>query len=121
MTVRALPVATALLLSLSFFGCKSSNPQSSAAAHAGAEEAGCGDPNHDCSGHEEEPAAEETVTTAFDAAPEPGTKARCPVAKKVFTVTAETVTSEHNGKHYAFCCPGCKTKFDEAPDAHAAQ
>ena len=54
---------------------------------------------------------------AFDEPPAAGAKATCPVSKKEFTVDDETARSEHGGKHYVFCCPGCKPKFDEDPDA----
>jgi len=52
---------------------------------------------------------------AFDSAPAVGAKATCPVMKKTFTVSAESKRSEHDGKHYAFCCPGCKGQFDANP------
>lgn len=55
------------------------------------------------------------VPMAFDAAPAAGTKAICPVSKKLFTVKADSERSTHEGKHYVFCCPGCKGKFDAAP------
>ncbi len=54
--------------------------------------------------------------TAFDAAPAVGTKARCPVMGGEFTVSESTERSEYEGKHYAFCCPGCKPSFDAAPE-----
>lgn len=54
---------------------------------------------------------------AFDEPPAAGAKAKCPVTKKEFTVDDKTVRSEHGGKHYAFCCPGCKPKFDEDPES----
>ncbi len=57
--------------------------------------------------------------TTGSAAPLPiGAKARCPVMGNDFTVTAETKRSEHQGRHYAFCCPGCKPKFDANPDKY---
>lgn len=47
-----------------------------------------------------------------------GAKARCPVMGNEFTVTEATARSEHEGQHYAFCCPGCKPKFDGAPNEY---
>jgi|GEM_PF-5849081 YHS domain-containing protein len=65
------------------------------------------------------PAAADGVSTFFDAPPAVGSQARCPVGKKVFTVTANSARATHNGKHVAFCCPGCKGKFDAKPQAFA--
>lgn len=127
MKIKTTTLTFALLLTVPTIGCKSGNPQPppaepAATEHAAAEhEEGCGNPDHDCAGHEEEAAADESVATAFDAAPAVGSKARCPVSKKVFTVSEATVSSEHEGKHYAFCCPGCKEKFDAAPADFAAK
>jgi len=59
--------------------------------------------------------AKTEVAMAFDQPPAPGTKARCPVSKEVFTVAASTARSEYKGKHYVFCCPDCKPQFDENP------
>jgi len=56
-----------------------------------------------------------TPPKAFDKAPAVGTKATCPVMGESFTVTAKSERSQHNDKHYAFCCEGCKTKFDKNP------
>ncbi len=56
-----------------------------------------------------------TVKVAFASKPPVGTKARCPVMKHVFTVNANTDRSVHKGKHYAYCCAGCKPKFDANP------
>ena len=64
------------------------------------------------------PAAE--VPTAFAAPPPVGTRARCPVMGGEFTVTEETQRSEYKGKHYAFCCPGCKPSFDKTPEKFLA-
>ena len=50
--------------------------------------------------------------------PAVGTKAVCPVSKKEFTVKESTEHSEHKGKHYAFCCEGCKPKFDADPEKY---
>jgi YHS domain-containing protein len=47
--------------------------------------------------------------------PKVGSKAFCPVMNKKFTVSKNSVMSEYKGKHVAFCCPGCKPKFDKNP------
>ena len=52
---------------------------------------------------------------SFDAAPAVGTRAHCVVMGHDFTVAENTLTSEHNGRHYAFCCPACKPRFDANP------
>ena len=58
---------------------------------------------------------------AFDAKPAVGTKATCPVTGEEFTVSAETVFSEYDGKFYGFCCGGCKPKFDADPAKYAGK
>ena len=62
------------------------------------------------------PAAEAPV--AFDERPAVGTRATCPVMGNVFVVSQSTGHSEHEGKHYAFCCPGCKPQFDADPEKY---
>ena len=52
---------------------------------------------------------------SFDSAPAAGTRAHCVVMGHDFTVNESTLTSEHNGRHYAFCCPSCKPRFDANP------
>ena len=51
----------------------------------------------------------------FDAPPAPGVRATCPVMGNEFVVKESSDRSEHNGKHYVFCCGGCKPKFDADP------
>ncbi|HEY3352053.1 MAG TPA: YHS domain-containing protein [Polyangia bacterium] len=58
---------------------------------------------------------------AFAAPPAAGTRARCPVMGETFTVDQDTLRSQHAGKHYAFCCPGCKGKFDAEPAKYSQQ
>lgn len=41
----------------------------------------------------------------------------CPV--KGNEVEADSPTVEYNGKVYAFCCPGCDTKFAKNPEIYA--
>jgi YHS domain-containing protein len=52
---------------------------------------------------------------SFDKPPALGTQATCPVMGGKFAVKKNTTRSEHKGKHYVFCCPGCKPKFDANP------
>jgi YHS domain-containing protein len=68
---------------------------------------GMGDGNH-----------EETkgAPSAFNSAQKVGTKATCAVSGEAFAITEKTAHSEYKGKHYYFCCPGCKTQFDKNPD-----
>lgn len=61
----------------------------------------------------------EGAVKAFDHKPKTGEKAICPVSGDVFIVADDTLMSEHDGKHYAFCCPGCKPRFDANPGAFA--
>ncbi len=53
--------------------------------------------------------------SSFDAPPKPGVKAFCPVMKAEFVVKKDSARSEYKGKHYVFCCPGCKPQFDANP------
>jgi len=55
---------------------------------------------------------------AFDKPPAIGTKATCPVTGEELTVTKDTLSSQHKGKTYVFCCGGCKPKFDASPDKY---
>ncbi len=41
----------------------------------------------------------------------------CPV--KGNPIEADSPTVEYNGKVYAFCCPGCDTKFAKNPEKYA--
>jgi len=42
----------------------------------------------------------------------------CPVSGKEFTKTENSPSSTYKEKTYYFCCPGCKTKFDENPEKY---
>jgi YHS domain-containing protein len=64
------------------------------------------------------PEAQADAPSSFAAPPPVGTRATCPVMKEAFVVGAETLRSEHDGKHYVFCCPDCKAKFDADPEAY---
>ncbi|MCP4199997.1 MAG: efflux RND transporter periplasmic adaptor subunit [Proteobacteria bacterium] len=55
------------------------------------------------------------ASNGFEGMPEVGTKAFCPVMKNEFTVKEDSESSVYQGKHYAFCCPGCKPTFEENP------
>ncbi|MCU0241678.1 MAG: YHS domain-containing protein [Vicinamibacteria bacterium] len=58
--------------------------------------------------------------TAFDQPPAVGARAVCPVSRETFTVTEKTERSAYKGKHYVFCCPGCKPGFDKEPEKYIA-
>ncbi len=62
-----------------------------------------------------EGAAEGAAPVAFDSPPAVGTRVHCPVMDHDFVVTADTLRSEHGGRHYAFCCDACKPRFDANP------
>lgn len=57
--------------------------------------------------------------SSFGQPPAVGTRALCPVMKNEFVVGEGTQRSEYNGKHYAFCCSGCKPMFDADPGKYA--
>ena len=61
------------------------------------------------------------AATSFKRKPKPGTKAVCPVMKQSFTVHAKSELSYYKGRWYAFCCPGCKPKFDKNPSQYAGR
>ncbi len=63
-------------------------------------------------------AGDETAPIAFDEKPAVGTRAKCPVMGNVFEVNENTLHSEYLGKHYVFCCPGCKPQFDADPERY---
>lgn len=46
-------------------------------------------------------------------------KVTCPVSGESFKVSEAKGQSVYEGKTYYFCCPGCKTKFDQDPRAFA--
>ena len=48
-----------------------------------------------------------------------GQKTHCAVTGEEFVVAATTVQVEHEGKHYAFCCPDCAPSFQKNPGKYA--
>ncbi|MDP7115265.1 MAG: hypothetical protein QGH45_25035 [Myxococcota bacterium] len=63
----------------------------------------------------------EGVVEAFDQPLKAGDKAICPISGEVFIASDTTATSEHEGRHYGYCCPGCKAKFDANPAEFAVK
>ncbi|MBN2369958.1 MAG: YHS domain-containing protein [Vicinamibacteria bacterium] len=59
--------------------------------------------------------------TAFEQSRDIGTRALCPVTRRELTIKEKTARSEHKGRHYVFCCPGCKPKFDKDPANYLSQ
>lgn len=74
--------------------------------------------------HEHAPASKQpagdqaAVDNGFDAMPEEGTKAHCPVMDHEFTVKKDSPTVIHQGKTYVFCCEACVPKFEAEPDEY---
>ena len=62
--------------------------------------------------------SKEAPSAGFTSPPPIGAKARCPVMGNDFAVEEASARSEYKGRHYAFCCPGCKPKFDAAPEKY---
>ncbi|HUU00468.1 MAG TPA: YHS domain-containing protein [Myxococcota bacterium] len=81
---------------------------------------GCKDKPCDCAGAKAKKSTAQ-APRAFDKPPEAGTKATCPVMGNEFTVKADSPRSEYKGKHYVFCCTGCKPKFDADPQKYAGK
>jgi len=102
-TIAALSFTLSLVLAAC--GGGGGEPESAADHHEG--EAG-GEAHGD-------PAAAADAQTSFEGAPPVGAHAICPVSHEAFTVTADTQTSVHEGRTYAFCCPNCKGRFDADP------
>jgi YHS domain-containing protein len=50
-----------------------------------------------------------------------GEKAKCPVAGKEFTVTAETKSVVVNGQKVSFCCANCPKAFAANPEKYLKQ
>ncbi len=124
-TLLILVLTVAVPLSLAACGgdAKDDHTGHDHADHAGhdhADHAG-----HDHAGHAEPATAGEEMDhaevdaegarAAFDSPPPIGEKGICPVSGMAYVVDESTVFSEHEGKHYGFCCPGCKPKFDADP------
>ena len=68
--------------------------------------------------HNHNKAKATSAENGFDTKPAVGTKAKCPVSGKEFTVSKDTQFSKYKGKYYAFCCPGCKPQFDKNPEKY---
>lgn len=74
-------------------------------------------PQRLCGDHAGAPSAEsKSAPAGFSEPQKPGTQATCIVSGEQFAINASTLHSEYKGKHYYFCCPGCKTQFDKNPD-----
>lgn len=61
---------------------------------------------------------EEKGPNGFDEKPPAGIRAYCPVMETNFTVTEGSPHSVYKGKHYVFCCPPCKDRFDKDPQKY---
>jgi YHS domain-containing protein len=82
-----------------------------AAVDSGSAAEACG-----CCGCEKAKAEKDSkAKKSFATPPKVGTEAICPVMGGKFKVTKDTERSEYKGRHYVFCCPGCKPKFDADP------
>ncbi|WP_249755597.1 YHS domain-containing protein [Microvenator marinus] len=60
------------------------------------------------------------ATATSDVLPNDGTRkvgdvTTCPVTHDVFTISATSPSSTHEGKTYYFCCKGCVKDFDANP------
>ncbi len=68
-----------------------------------------------------EPAS--TPTTDADVLPNDGSRkvgdvTKCPTSGEVFTISADSPKTEHEGKTYFFCCGGCVDKFNADPSKY---
>jgi YHS domain-containing protein len=69
----------------------------------------------DCGCDKAKAKKESKAKKSFATPPKVGTEAVCPVMGSKFKVTKDTLRSEYKGRHYVFCCPACKPKFDADP------
>lgn len=111
--IRLLAVVFTFSFLAAACGGGTAEPEGAADHHAGEGEGGE-------MGHGD-PAAAADAQASFEGAPAVGAHATCPVSHEAFTVTAETETSEYQGRTYAFCCPNCKGRFDADPAQFAQQ
>jgi YHS domain-containing protein len=104
-------VSMGILMVVAAFGIVLAIPGS---AQAGG--CGCDKAKAECA-HAKDVRADATAKApkAFASAPAVGAKATCPVMGDEFVVKADSPRSLYQGKHYVFCCSGCKTKFDADP------
>lgn len=114
-------VATFLLTAFLSFSAAACGCDQAEAAAKGCDKAGKANPAEAKTAPTATPkvvTAKAEVPKAFASAPAVGTKAACPISGEVFTVTADSLRSEHGGKHYVFCCAGCKPRFDGEPQKY---
>jgi YHS domain-containing protein len=78
-----------------------------------------GEPAKD--GKKDEAQKEAKIQKSFDSPPAVGTKAICPVMNSEFVVKEDSPRSEYQGRHYVFCCTGCKPMFDKDPGKYAGK
>lgn len=84
---------------------------------------GCGgaQPAHATAANETKPTTETKVADAKagdvkkNGEAKIGDKTTCPVSGEVFEVKADSPKTDHAGKTYYFCCPGCDKKFQADP------
>lgn len=65
--------------------------------------------------------AEGSIGEAAARVEEPATEATDPVCGMSVETEASRHTSEHGGRHYYFCCAGCKRAFDAEPEKFASR
>ena len=59
---------------------------------------------------------------AFKTPPVAGTTVFCPVARQEFVVPQQDAPrATHQGKHYVFCCDGCKAPFVKNPNKYLGE
>ena len=107
MTIK-LTFITAVIISLSSFSCSKKGDSHDHGSHGGK-----ADSKHHLA-HKK--AKTVKVKNGFLKKPKKGTKAFCPVMEHEFTVSSSTEFAVHKGKHYGFCCAGCKPKFEKNPE-----
>ncbi len=61
------------------------------------------------------PATAPDAILANDGTRQVGDVTTCPVTGDVFTISATTITVEHEGGTYFFCCKGCVKDFNADP------
>jgi YHS domain-containing protein/predicted small lipoprotein YifL len=107
-----------LLTVLSLAACTKTVPQESPASPVQAKAESAEQTESDAAFAGGAATGEERAPAGFDEDPPEGTRAYCLVMETNFTVTEGSPRSVYKGKHYVFCCPPCKAKFDEDPEKY---
>jgi len=117
MTARDIIIIAAAIAAIALVGCSRDVEPASTTPSGGSEPTAehQGAAHGDNAPHAQAAQPEGQAPSSFDSPPPVGTRAHCPVMGNDFVVTESSLRSEYNGRHYVFCCPACKPRFDANP------